>query len=268
MDFDLDSFFDVENVINAIFNGVPEVTDHKPPKKPPLRRSQTSLGPSSTSGTSTFPPIVRSASIPGSTPIYSLGRIVESGYHPSLSNQLNDVYKQARPEAHNMPCPPPPLPVLSPELDHTPSVYVDSSKTVVLTPGKLRLTLPPFDRCLVVSHLADLDMSSAIALSKTIKTKGKRTHEIAFGDEDGPVTPSRYISIEEACQPPEKRLRDELVKLYFIHFHPFCPVVNEVEFMEIYRDIENDEQLKERISIPLFQAMMNVAFGVCFYIIR
>lgn len=241
MDFDLDSFFDVENVINAIFNGVPEVTDHKPPKKPPLRRSQTSLGPSSTSGTSTFPPIVRSASIPGSTPIHSLGRIVESGYYPSLSNQLNEVYKQARPEAHNMPCPPPPLPVLSPELDHTPSVYVDSSKKVVLTP--------------------DLDMSSAIALSKTIKTKGKRTHEIAFGDEDGPVAPSRYISIEEACQPPEKRLRDELVKLYFIHFHPFCPVVNEVEFMEIYRDIEDDEQLKERVSIPLFQAMMNVAFG-------
>ena len=105
-------------------------------------------------------------------------------------------------------------------------------------------------------------MSSAIALSKTLKNKGKRSHETAFGDYDSSVNHSRHLSVDEACQPPEKNLRDELVKLYFIHFHPFCPVVDEVEFMEIYRDIEDDEQLKKRVSMPLFQAMMNVAFSV------
>lgn len=109
-------------------------------------------------------------------------------------------------------------------------------------------------------------MSSAIALLKTIKSKRKRSHHIAFGDEDSPVTPPRHISFVEATQLPEKSLRDELVKLYFIYFHPFCPVVNEVEFMEVYRDIEDDQKLKQRIPIPLFQAMMNVAFGVRFRI--
>ena len=115
----------------------------------------------------------------------------------------------------------------------------------------------------LISRFIDLDMSSAIALSKTLKEKGKRSHETAFEGDDSPVHISRHLSIDEACQPPEKSLRDELVKLYFIHFHPFCPIIDEVEFMEIYRDIEDDEeQFKQRVSVPLFQAMMNVAFGV------
>jgi hypothetical protein len=106
-------------------------------------------------------------------------------------------------------------------------------------------------------------MSTAIALSQTLKN-GKRSHEIAFGDDDRSQHIPRHISIDEACQIPEKNLRDELVKLYFIHFHPFCPVIDEIEFMEIYNDIEDDEELQKRVPLPLFQAMMNVAFGVSF----
>ena len=110
-------------------------------------------------------------------------------------------------------------------------------------------------------------MSTAITLSKRLQKGGKRSHDTAFGDDDSLAQVPRHISIDDACQLPEKKLRDELVKLYFTHFHPLCPVVDEVEFMEIYRDTEDDEQLKQRFPLPLFQAMMNVAFGVSFYII-
>ncbi len=111
-------------------------------------------------------------------------------------------------------------------------------------------------------------MSSAIALSQKLKKNGKRTHETAFEDEEISTHVSRHISIAEASQLPEKKLRDELVKLYFIHFHPHCPVVDEVEFMEIYNEFKDDEGFKKRFPLTLFQTMMNVAFGVSFYIIR
>jgi hypothetical protein len=113
-----------------------------------------------------------------------------------------------------------------------------------------------------------MDMSSAIALSQTVKKNGKRSHEIAFGDDESSVHSPRHLCVDKAYQLPEKSLRDELVKLYFVHFHPFCPVIDEVEFMEIYNDVKDDEQLQRRIPLPLFHAMMNVAFGVSFCAIR
>ena len=111
-------------------------------------------------------------------------------------------------------------------------------------------------------------MSSAIALSQTLRKNGKRSHETAFGDQDSSVHVSQHISIAEASQLPEKNLRDELVKLYFTHFHPLCPVVDEVEFMEIYNDFKDDEEFKKRFPLILFQTMINVAFGVSFCLIR
>jgi len=105
-------------------------------------------------------------------------------------------------------------------------------------------------------------MSSAIALSQKLINNGKRSHSAAFGDDDNPIRRPQFFSIDEACQLPEKKLRDELVKLYFEHFHPFCPVVDEYDFMEIYKEIKDDEQLKDKVELTLFQAMMKVAFGV------
>jgi hypothetical protein len=111
-------------------------------------------------------------------------------------------------------------------------------------------------------------MSTAIALSQTLKKNGKRSHEVAFGDDESSVHLSQHFSVDKAYQLPEKNLRDELVKLYFIHFHPFCPIIDEVEFMDIYNDVKDDEQFQRRVSLPLFNAMMNVAFGVSFCVIR
>lgn len=108
----------------------------------------------------------------------------------------------------------------------------------------------------------------AIALSQTLQKNKKRSYETAFGDDDNSAHLSRHISVDTASELPEKELRDELVKLYFTHFHPLCPVIDEVEFMAIYKDIRENNQLKDRIPLPLFQAMMNVAFGVSFCVIR
>ena len=111
-------------------------------------------------------------------------------------------------------------------------------------------------------------MSSAIALSQTLNKNGKRSREIpSWDNENTPVNLAPHVSLDKACQLPEKTLRDELVKLYFTHFHPFCPIIDEVEFMEIYNDCGDDEQLQGRISLPLFHAMMNNAFGVSFRVI-
>lgn len=157
--------------------------------------------------------------------------------------------------------------------DMTPNEDVEAeSKALAGTATAAHLLLAPgmLPPLLYFSHTwlnlsrVDMDMSSAIALSKELhQKKGKRSHSAAFGDDDNPVHRPRFVSIEEASQVPGKAVRDELVKLYFQHFHPFCPVVDEFDFMEVYDGIENDEQLKKRVELPLFQAMMFVAIGVC-----
>jgi len=70
------------------------------------------------------------------------------------------------------------------------------------------------------------------------------------------------MTVDDACRIPHKVVRDDLVKLYFQYFHPFCPVVDEYDFMQVYDKIEDDELLGKSIELPLFQAMMFVAFGV------
>lgn len=59
-----------------------------------------------------------------------------------------------------------------------------------------------------------------------------------------------------------KALQDEVVVLYFRHVHPLCPVVNEFEFAQTYRQYERKEDLFLKIDVMLFTAMMFVAFAV------
>ena len=70
------------------------------------------------------------------------------------------------------------------------------------------------------------------------------------------------MTFTEACQVPSKAVRDELIKLYFLRFHPFCPAVDEFDFMEVYDQCETDEILKMKVDLTLFQTMMFVAIGV------
>jgi hypothetical protein len=111
-------------------------------------------------------------------------------------------------------------------------------------------------------------MSSALALSQLLEKKkeskksGKRPYALAFDDEDNPLHRPTFMTFGEACQVPPKAIRDELVKLYFLRFHPFCPSVDEFDFMEVYDQVETEEQLRKKVDLTLFQAMMFVASGV------
>ena len=131
MDFDLGSFFEVENIISAIFNGVPLFPDHKGAQVllPPVKSAQ---GSPHESVSSAFTTTLTSTSTS------SLGTTIRSESPPlSLSTQSgDDAFKQVR--SADMPPPPPP------KLDKTPSIYTDSSGQLLLAPGKLHLALCAF----------------------------------------------------------------------------------------------------------------------------
>jgi hypothetical protein len=131
MDFDLESFFSVENVISAIFNGDPLYPDPEETQTLPPTRSLQGSQDASAAPIST--PTLTSTAASSSTSIYSLGRIDRSGSSPSsLSSQSGiDAHKQVR---SNDMAPPP-------KLDKTPSANADNLSQLLLAPGKLHLVL-------------------------------------------------------------------------------------------------------------------------------
>jgi hypothetical protein len=140
---------------------------------------------------------------------------------------------------------------------------IDTIEKLLFPAGKLHRTTRTLSQLPRLTIFLDLDGTSAIALSKRLGAEGKRSHELAFGTDDSFLhRPRKFMTVEDACRIPHKTVRDELVKLYFLHFHPFCPIVDEHDFMQVYDKIEDDEQLGKKIELPLFQAMMFVAFGV------
>ncbi|KAF2093873.1 hypothetical protein NA57DRAFT_80874 [Rhizodiscina lignyota] len=68
-------------------------------------------------------------------------------------------------------------------------------------------------------------------------------------------------AVESAKDLPEKSLRDELVAIYFRHVHPLLPVIDEYEFVRIYKSCSNEDELSQQFDIMLFQAMMFMAFA-------
>ena len=74
--------------------------------------------------------------------------------------------------------------------------------------------------------------------------------------------PVNVDSLREACMAPLRKIRDDLVKLYFIHVHPVCPVVDEYVFASAYKAAKTEEELLRYIELPLLQAMMFTALAV------
>jgi hypothetical protein len=121
MDFDIGSFFEVENIISAIFNGVPLFPDQKAAQMlPPMRSAQ---GSPDESVSSAFTPTLTSTSTS------SLGKTISNESPLSLSTRVGD--KQVRSDM-----PPPPLP----KSDKPPSLYMDSAGQLLLAPGELHLS--------------------------------------------------------------------------------------------------------------------------------
>jgi hypothetical protein len=134
MDVNLDGFFELENIISAIFNGAPLAPDLEGNRTlPPTRTAQGSHVPPSATPTLTSTSTSSSTSTSTSTSTDSLGMIVRSESSPSsLSTQSgDDAHKQVR--SREMA---PPLKSGKP-----PAVYTDSSGQLHLALGKLHLVL-------------------------------------------------------------------------------------------------------------------------------
>lgn len=68
-------------------------------------------------------------------------------------------------------------------------------------------------------------------------------------------------SLIDACMTPLARIRDDLIRLYFVHVHPVCPVVDEYTFSIVYNLAKNDEELLTYVELPLLQAMLFTALA-------
>ncbi|KIW32896.1 uncharacterized protein PV07_04409 [Cladophialophora immunda] len=65
----------------------------------------------------------------------------------------------------------------------------------------------------------------------------------------------------DACMAPLARIRDDLIRLYFHHVHPVCPVVDEYSFTTLYGLAKTDGELLSYIELPLLQAMLFTALA-------
>ncbi|KAH7012833.1 fungal-specific transcription factor [Ilyonectria destructans] len=71
-----------------------------------------------------------------------------------------------------------------------------------------------------------------------------------------------FLEIKGALHVPVKSMLDEFVRQYFLHVHPFLPLVDEGEFWSSYRQDERANSAR-RIPLMLFQAMI---FASCSFV--
>jgi hypothetical protein len=118
-------------------------------------------------------------------------------------------------------------------------------------------------------------MTSALALFHELNNNGKRPNTTMVADATTPAYRPRSVgnlsaaaldsctmTFDEACSIVQNPLRDELIKTYFLHVHPLCPIIDEFDWFEFYDDIEEIE-LKKHPNLLLFQVMMFAASAVC-----
>lgn len=76
------------------------------------------------------------------------------------------------------------------------------------------------------------------------------------------IDADEYKAHLDACMTPIRYISNELVTLYFQHVHPFCPVVDEFNFMNLYKTFREEDGVLRYVELILFQAMMFTAFAV------
>lgn len=70
-----------------------------------------------------------------------------------------------------------------------------------------------------------------------------------------------FLEIKGALHVPVKSMLDEFVRQYFLHVHPFLPLLDEGEFWSSYRQDERASSAK-RIPLMVFQAMIFASCSV------
>lgn len=65
-----------------------------------------------------------------------------------------------------------------------------------------------------------------------------------------------FPALERKSELPEKPFRDLLVRLYFVHVHPLCPVFDEHEFCAAYDATEDGLSALQVVTLLEFQSML------------
>lgn len=77
-----------------------------------------------------------------------------------------------------------------------------------------------------------------------------------------PQNDASFLENQGCLRVPIRPFLDDLVQHYFLHIHPFLPLINEGDFWELYYDNSCDPP-KSPMSLLLFQAML---FAACTFI--
>lgn len=78
------------------------------------------------------------------------------------------------------------------------------------------------------------------------------------------IEPSAALLLEEyACfQVPSRPILDEFVRHYFLHIHPVLPIMDEVEFLDMFRTEDIARPCEAQVPLFLFHAIIFIASSV------
>ena len=70
-----------------------------------------------------------------------------------------------------------------------------------------------------------------------------------------------FLEMKGCFHVPTRPSLDELVRQYFLHIHPFLPLLNEAEFWDMYNQ-EIATETSSTMSLFVFQAMLSASCAV------
>ncbi|KAH8660223.1 fungal-specific transcription factor domain-containing protein [Xylariales sp. PMI_506] len=71
-----------------------------------------------------------------------------------------------------------------------------------------------------------------------------------------------FLAMQGCLHVPPRGLLDEFTQQYFLHIHPFLPLVNEDEFWEIYYPSTDGLETREKMPLLVCQAMLFAACNI------
>ncbi|KAK1996476.1 fungal-specific transcription factor domain-containing protein [Colletotrichum falcatum] len=74
-----------------------------------------------------------------------------------------------------------------------------------------------------------------------------------------------YLELQGCLRVPTRTMLDEFVQQYFLHVHPFFPMLNEGDFWDVYCANPNAHVPADKLSLLVFQAML---FSSCNFVSR
>lgn len=73
-----------------------------------------------------------------------------------------------------------------------------------------------------------------------------------------------FMEAEGCFHLPTRSILDQIVRQYFLHIHPFLPLLNEGDFWEMYYNKRTEGQEPHKMSLLVFQSIMFASCNVSF----